>query len=367
MKIGFDAKRVFFNRTGLGNYSRKLLTDLAEVSTNDDLLLFTPEVSEKNLFYERFSKSPFTLTEISSFKRSLNLSATWKRTGIDIYHGLSNELPFFIGRSSPRLVVTIHDLLFEDYPEDYPLMDRKIYRQKVKNACEKSDLIIAVSQATADDLVERYSVDKEKIVVHYQSCHNAFLIPTSTEHIESTRKRHQLNRPYLLCVSSLSTRKNQLALVDAYAKSRLSREIDLIFVGTGLLRGQLLDRIEAHGLASKCRLIQIDSIEELSLLYRGAFASIYPSLKEGFGIPILEGFASEIPVLTSDRGSMAEIGSDAVISFNPEDSGSMTTAIDRLFDEDLKKKCVLKGSLRLKDFGGHQLARMLSSLYKRLL
>ncbi len=366
MKIGFDAKRVFFNRTGLGNYSRQLLANLAQVSPGDELFLFTPEISAQNPFYDTFEKPPFRLTEISSFKRSLNLSVTWAKTGVEIYHGLSNELPFFIGKKKPRLIVTIHDLLFEDYPEDYPLLDRKIYRQKVKSACEKADLILAVSQATSNDLVHRYEVDEAKIKVHYQSCHSEFFIKKESDAIKNAAEKHGLSRPYMLCVSSLSARKNQLRLLEAYSKSDIARDVDMVFVGAGLLRGQLLDRIEVLNLSSSARLIQVDSLYELSTLYQGAFASVYPSLKEGFGIPILEGFASGVPVVTSNIGSMAEIALDAAHVFNPEDVEDMVRALDGLSDSNRRLGLIQKGSGRIKDFEGLHLARELRQHYSKL-
>ena len=155
MKIGFDAKRAFLNATGLGNYSRNTLYALRLYFRENDYILFTPEVKEE-LFkgYHQFkvvSPQNLVVKKLNSLWRSLFLVSLAKRYEVDIYHGLSNELPKGIRKSGIPSVVTIHDVVFMRYPEFYNPVDRKIYFKKVKHACKSASRIIAISKQTQNE------------------------------------------------------------------------------------------------------------------------------------------------------------------------------------------------------------------------
>ena len=185
MKIGFDAKRAFLNTTGLGNYSRTLMSSLAKHYADNQYFLYYPK---KNIGFEqaKFSlaenmevKTPNNALQAlagGSFWRSWTLGKQIKKDELNIYHGLSNELPFSVSRNlgKPKTVVTIHDIIFMKYPKWYPTFDRFMYRRKWKHSCKVADKIVAISEETKGEIVNYFKIDESKIEVIYQSCDAAF-------------------------------------------------------------------------------------------------------------------------------------------------------------------------------------------------
>lgn len=165
MKIGFDAKRAFFNRSGLGNYSRNLLRALSLYYPDNQYLLYTTSKNTSlfNLTDQNFiikEPSGFLNKRLKSYWRSFSLTKQVKRDELNLFHGLSHELPYNIHKSGIKTVVTIHDLIFLRFPGLYKTFDRRIYLKKFKYACKIADLIIAVSKQTANDIQEFFGIDK---------------------------------------------------------------------------------------------------------------------------------------------------------------------------------------------------------------
>src|SRR5829696_3916129 len=178
MNIGFDAKRAYHNGTGLGHYSRTLIRSLAEYFPQHQYFLFNPKPTDlfhlngKNI--HEVLPSKLLHKTLSSVWRSTWIKNDLEKNEIDIYHGLSNEIPFDIQKSGLRSVVTIHDIIFEHYPEQYSRIDVEIYKRKFRYSCEHADKIIAISEQTKKDIIEFYKTREEKITVCYQSCNPAF-------------------------------------------------------------------------------------------------------------------------------------------------------------------------------------------------
>ena len=158
MKIGYEAKRIFHNKTGLGNYSRDLIRILSTYYPDNTYFLYNPKPSEKNLFNSEKTNIKECLPKSSFYKMFYNL---WRQKAIvgdivaddiQIYHGLSGEIPLGINRTKIKTIVTIHDLIFLRYPELYPFLDRIIYRVKFYSACKNADTIIAISEETKKDM-----------------------------------------------------------------------------------------------------------------------------------------------------------------------------------------------------------------------
>ena len=175
MNIAFDAKRAFTNGTGLGHYSRTLIRSLATFFPNENYFPCTPLITDRfdvSAFPNMHIISPATFTTRSLRKlwRSSLVKSDLLKNNIDIYHGLSHEIPKGIDATKIKSIVTMHDLIFERFPEQYGLIDRKIYRYKFQYACKHANKIIAISEQTKNDLVELYDVPEHKIAVCYQSC-----------------------------------------------------------------------------------------------------------------------------------------------------------------------------------------------------
>ncbi len=176
--IGFDAKRFFNNRTGLGNYSRTLLSNLARFFPGNSYVLYTPKLNKNQLTAPLF-QAPYQVVSPAinyPFWRSQRISRRLHKDNIQIYHGLSHELPRGPVSDRVRQVVTIHDLIFKIYPETYKPVDRWLYERKFSHAIRQSDLIVAISEQTKHDILKFYPETPEsKIEVHYQACDPIFL------------------------------------------------------------------------------------------------------------------------------------------------------------------------------------------------
>lgn len=262
----------------------------------------------------------------------------------------------------------MHDLLFQDFPEDYPWLDRKIYGAKVEHAVQSSDHIVAISEVTKSDLMERYHVSANKISVQYQFCAHHFLEERTEGQILRVRKKFNLSRPYLLCVSSFSHRKNQSRLVEAFHDSGLWSDYDLVLIGGDNAYKKIIEKaVEDLDLINEIKMPTVFDNNELASLYQGCSLIIYPSLKEGFGIPVVEGMASKKPVITSKNTSCAEAGGHAVETFDPHDEEDISRTMQRILnDADLQQDMVSRGLVRLGQLSPKKEIAKLAELYHRL-
>ena len=177
MNIGFDGKRYFHNSTGLGNYSRTLVDGLTSLFPENQYYLFNPKASTK---YQKASFSNLHEVQpeqvhsklLNSLWRSSWVKKDFEHYSIQLYHGLSHEIPVEISQSGVKSVVTMHDLIHERYPEQYKKIDVNIYRQKFRYACKNADRVVAISHQTKNDLVEFYGADENKIRVRYEEYNN---------------------------------------------------------------------------------------------------------------------------------------------------------------------------------------------------
>ena len=220
MRIGFDAKRAFNNYSGLGNYSRYIISNICRFFPENDCFLYTPSVADPDLFIE---PEGVTLRQArggmgrlyKAVWRSLRLLRLLEDDGVQIYHGLSNEIPAGIHRTMIKSVITIHDLIFMEHPELYKPMDRFFYEKKVRYGASHSTRIIAVSEQTKQDIIRFLGVDESLIRVVYQGCHRQFYSRVSEESLQNARQQFALPTDYLLYVGTIEERKNLLKIVEA--------------------------------------------------------------------------------------------------------------------------------------------------------
>ncbi len=373
INIGFDAKRAYHNTSGLGNYSRDLIR-LAALGQKDwQFYLYNPKQKKKNTFGNKWDNVHQVLPSSLLYKvihpawRSKAIINTLKKDKIQLYHGLSNELPLGISKSGIKSVVTIHDLIFLQHPELYKSTDRVIYRQKFAQASIESDKIIAVSQQTKRDLIEFLKVDPDKIHVIYQVCNPVFKRSISEEKSEKVLKKYNVNHPYLLSVGSIEKRKNQGILISALKKSQSN--LSLVIVGKpGSYKNELIKSIKKNNLKDRVVFVHGAKTSEIAALYSRASLFAYPSLYEGFGIPILEALSSKVPVITTKGGVFTETGGDAAVYVNPEDSIEIAGQIDRLVSEPaMRESMIHKGLHHTKQFEEKKVTAELIELYESLL
>lgn len=323
MKIAMDAKRMLNNGTGLGNHARILANALMRDYPDNDYQLYTPDIKEAYLHELSGSYS----LHLPGSRRSRALHPWWRSYGItedllrnrvDIYHGLSNELPFNIHRSGIPSVVTIHDLIFLKHYAQYLWVDRQIYTIKTRYAARHADRIIAVSRETKQDLINYYQVPDKKIEVIYQSIDPRFYVREEKTALDSMRKKYGLPERYILNVSSFFPRKNQVKLVEAFSRIYDKIPHHLVLAGgAGNMMNELSAVIRAKQLTERITILTGVSNEEMPLLYQGAALFAYPALMEGFGMPVLEALVSGIPVIATGSGAIAEAAGPGSVAIDP--------------------------------------------------
>lgn len=381
MKIGFEAKRAFTNGTGLGHYSRTLISSLAAYFPENDYFLFTPKQTAlfdgiqqyKNV--QIIQPSTFPSTILKSAWRSSWVKKDLKKTGIDIYHGLSHEIPVGIQKTGIKSVVTIHDLIFERNPEQYNPIDVKIYRKKFKYACENADKVIAISQQTKDDIIQFYGTPESKIDICYQSCNPSFGVTVSDAEKQRVKAFYQLPNEYFLYVGSLIERKNLLNICKALHLLKGKLTIPLVVIGSGgKYKQQVQEYIAAHQLqqqviflSDKFQNTDFKSAKDFPAIYQQALAMIYPSTFEGFGIPVLEALWSNIPVITSNVSCMPETGGNAAYYVNPLSEEEMANAMFEVAtNTSLRNEMIVKGWQHAQLFTQQKCAAAVMEVYKKL-
>lgn len=368
MKIGFDAKRAFLNSSGLGNYSRTTLTALLEYYPENHYLLFTPKIIP-DLFnhYRKFDViSPdSSLSKIfKSLWRSFSVSRYLEKHEVDIFHGLSNELPEGVNKYNVPAVVTIHDLIFMRFPEFYKAIDRNIYYRKVKYACNAATKVIAISKQTKEDLIRYFEIPEGKIEVVYQAINPVFFTRQNTDAI---REKYNLPEKFILSVGTLESRKNQLSILMAIQQHKIN--LPVVFVGNPTsYSAQLLKYVEENKMEKQVRFLTGLPETDLAGLYQAAELSVYISLFEGFGLPVIESMASACPVITSNVSVLPETAADCAILCDPHNQNELGLQIQRITENDsLRKELVDKGSERAKVFHPEKYAQNLVSLYKEII
>jgi glycosyltransferase involved in cell wall biosynthesis len=349
MNLGFDAKRVFHNATGLGNYSRDVLRILHRLRPEHAYFAYTPRPGPMPFelhggrFEVRGPRGPVGRA-LPALWRTRGIVGDLRADGIRLFHGLSNELPLGIERSGVAGAVTIHDLIFERFPELYPPLDRRIYAAKARSAVRRAAVVIAVSEQTKRDLVELYGVDPARIRVVYQTCHEAFRAPVAEERLRDVAARYELPERFLLAVGTIERRKNLLVALRALEKLP---GVLLVAVGRPTpYAEELIGFARAHGLTDRVRLLSGVSTPDLAAMYRLATVALYPSLFEGFGIPIVEALFSGTPVVTTRGGCFGEAGGPGSAYVDPHDPEALRAVLARLLEDGAERARMREEGLR---------------------
>lgn len=374
--IGFDGKRAAQNRTGLGNYSRFVISGLSRYSDVGRLRVYAPSERRANCLDGLDKEERVEMVyptgkwggKLSSLWRIMGVTGTLASDGVGLFHGLSGELPLNIRKADGvKSVVTIHDLIFRRYPECYALVDRLIYDYKSRKACQHSDRIVAVSQCTKRDIVEMYGIAPEKVDVVYQGCDKQFWQKATDGAKEEVRKLLGLPEHYVLYVGSIERRKNLMLL--AKAMTRLPKEVVAIAVGKRTAYADEVERFcEANGLAGRLRMISGVPFCHFPALYQMADMMVYPSRFEGFGIPLLEALVSGIPAIGCTGSCLEEAGGPDSLYVSPDDDEALASAINNVLSSaELRDKMIKGGMAYAQNFRQDALTQKLVDVYQRVL
>lgn len=373
MRIGFDAKRAISNNTGLGNYSRDTIRILSGYFPNNQYFLYTTKDNEnprlsfvkerKNIFIQQ----PRLLIDrtFTTYWRSKNIVNDLLTKNIDIYHGLSNELPLGIEKTTIKTIVTMHDLIFMRFPDLFNCIDRNIYYKKSKSACERADKIIAISEQTKNDIIELLNIPEEKITVVHQGCNLIFQREIPYHNQQAIINKYNLQKDYILYVGTIEKRKNLLTILKVLKE--LPQQ-NLIIIGDGKgYKKKCLEFISENLLSNRVFFLSGLSTEEIAVVYRSAEIMIYPSIFEGFGIPIIEALFSKTPVITTRGGCFSEAGGKNSKYINPLSVADMKEAIMTIKESaEIRDEMILKGLEYAQRFTDDKVAENLMQVYTNL-
>ena len=372
MKIGFDAKRIVHNNTGLGSYARTLVNDLSEAVTDDtQLRLYAPDQGNERLRRQVVARPNivYCYPQHATFKwlwRSHGIVADLVADDVDVYHGLSGELPVGISKAGVRSVVTIHDLIFLRHPEYYNSFDRAIYTWKFRRTIAEADRIIAISECTKRDIMFYGNVSPDRISLIYQSCSTFFKLRESEDKLQDVNARYMLPPRYIVNVGTIEERKNILLAVKALR--RLPQDIALVVVGKATpYCNKVRQYIADNGLQQRVKILHGVPNSDLPALYQMAEACVYPSRYEGFGIPIIEAIQSGLPVVACTGSCLEEAGGPDCLYVDPDDDEAMAQAIRRVLKEtDGRDNRIAKAQQYITRFENSNVAQQVLDIYRQL-
>ncbi len=370
MRIGYDAKRFFHNSTGLGNYSRSLIKVLSDSFSEISFVLFNPKKTAKyNLQnyatnVEEIVPNNYWSKIFRPLWRLFFVSKTIKKNKLDIFHGLSGEIPIGLPKNIKK-VVTIHDLIFLRYPDLYTFFDRKIHFWKFKYAANNSDLVIAISEQTKRDIISFLGISEDKIKVIYQGCNSVYKKTFTETQINATIAKYKLPKKYILNVGTIEKRKNLLIVLEAIQNS--DKHVVVIGKKTAYFE-EVKNYIDSNNLNNQVHFLKNLTLDEMAIVYQKASLFVYPSIFEGFGIPIIEALYSKTPVITSKGSCFAEAGGADSVYINPENANDLRVAIDSVWDNPIKiEEMKQKGFEFVQKFNDTVIAENWMKVYKSII
>lgn len=369
MKIGIDISQIVYG-TGVSTYTRNLVENLLRIDDKNEYILFgsslrakkklknfIEELSEFKNFEPKLASIPPTLLEI--MWNNLHVYPLEKFIGeVDVFHSSDWTQPK-IASLTTKKVTTIHDMVPYLFTSSLPKKISDNQKKRLEHVKKEVDLIIADSQTTKDDVMKFLEIPEEKIKVIYLSADPQFK-NQGDDKVNEVLEKYKIKKPYILSVATQEPRKNIQKLIDVFTQIQLRRpELHLVLSGK---YGW------GPGFHSTENVIWTDYVpkEDLMALYSGCRVFVYPSLYEGFGLPVLEAMACGAPVITSNNSSMAEIAKDAAILVDPRSTSQLTRAIEMLLDLNLEnyQKMVRASLYRAKAYNWTKTAQDTLKVYE---
>jgi glycosyltransferase involved in cell wall biosynthesis len=368
MRVAFDGTTLTPGRTGVGYYTQHLLQHLArEVErSGDELIVVSNQPIDSTIalpahvgIHDRL-RFPLRIGWMQALAPRV-----LKEVGADVVHFTNGMLP---PRAPAATVVTIHDMSLRLFPRCHPLRRRLINRPLIGVAARRADAIVTVSHSARRDLLRFHRVAAERVTVVYEAAGPQFMPMKDPVQLDAIRARYKLPARFVLYVGTIEPRKNLTRIVDAFCAARAAgAPHDLVCAGPyGWASRDLSARIERLGLRGVVRFIGYVPVADLPLIYNASEFFVFPSLYEGFGLPVVEAMACGTPVITSRTSSLGEIANGAALTVDPEDTGAIAEAIHRLsHDGTLRDRLAEQGRARAGTFSWQRTAREMLSVYRR--
>jgi len=363
MRIAIQASDLDSPRIdGTRVYLLNMLNRFGKIFPSDDFFIFHKDSFNSELTPNGFPNYRF-------ISKGFPIYWTQTRFAMELWKGNYEALwmPMqalpFVRRKNLKTTITIHDLAFKIFPNFFPRKDLRRLNLLTDFAVKNSDKIIAVSNSTKNDILKFYpEIKEEKIKVIYHGFDpKLFQKEVSEELSNKINTKYQiLNTRYLLYVGAIQPRKNLEVLVEAFEKIKKENpRLKLVLAGGKAWMWEgILERIAYSAYGSDIIVTETIPFEDIAVLYRNASAFVFPSRYEGFGIPILEAFASKIPVISAKNSSLEEVGGDAALYFGEKNSGDLADKIIKVIEsEDLRKDLTEKGNEQIKKFSWEKCAR----------
>ncbi len=367
MRVGIDARLVYYSQAGISQYIRRLTEALARVAQEGyEFVILQSRKDRRTLVEnERFRRvSLWTPSHHRLEQWTLPLEIRGLR--LDVLHSPDFIPPF---RRNCKSVITIHDLAFLLYPHFLTKESARYYGQ-IDQAVRRTNHIIAVSEATRRDIIERLGVPENKITVIYEAANPLFRPLDRQEALQRARERYPVPEAFILFVSTIEPRKNVQTLLRAYRQflDHYKQDVKLVFAGSrGWLFEDVFALVEALRLEEHCIFLGRVSSEDLLYLYNAAQMLVQPSYYEGFGLPPLEAMACGTPVIVSNVSSLPEVVGDAGLLVDPNSVDEITVAMWRLLtDEALRQQCIQRGLKRAQSFSWDKTALQTLEVYRRV-
>ncbi|HET9015165.1 MAG TPA: glycosyltransferase family 1 protein [Thermomicrobiaceae bacterium] len=358
-----------YRQAGVSRYIEFLVRHLPEAGRGDEFVLFTGGANAQGrngmsgAVRWRTSRLPTGRPEVRILWEQVLAPAALAVGGFDVIHAPVNVAPVL---SPAPTVVTVHDLAFVRYPEQYPGRKQRYLNLLTRLSVERAARVITVSESTRADVLREYHVHPERVVTVPNGVDPSLVPVSDLARLAAFRRDHGLPERFLLFVGTLQPRKNLVGLLRAYARVGDRLDLPLVVVGAaGWQYSPIFDEVRALGLGDRVSFAGYADGDTLALWYGAATALVFPSLYEGFGLPVLEAMACGTPVVTSSTSSLPEVAGDAALLVDPEDVAALGEALVRVAgDEGLHADLARRGIERAKRFTWERTARETVAVYR---
>ncbi len=380
MRIGIDARKILNpekgEAAGIGHYTYHLIRHLLDLDKiNKYTLFFDYRLAKRKL--EKFKRKNVKIKyfPFRHYKRYLGLvysrllvTATLARENIDVFHFPAGNIP---AKYTGKKLLTVHDLAVWKHPDLFAKIQRRQARSLTSTTLKNVGKIIAVSEATATDIKEIFDVNPEKIKVIYNGIDKRFFIKPTSDAISDLKKKYKIKKDYILYLGQLEPRKNLTRLIEAFSELKernLGEDFQLVIAGGSGWLAKVIRHIASDSKYSE-DIIFTGYIkpDDLTSIYGGAKLFVFPSIYEGFGMPVVEAMACGLPVVLSDIPALKEVAGGIGVLVNPYSVSGMAQAMWKvLSNNSLQKELIQKGFKRAEEFSWQQCAKETLKLYEEV-
>jgi glycosyltransferase involved in cell wall biosynthesis len=367
MRIGIDARLVFYNRAGIGQYIIRLIEALSSLEPKDDTFVLLQSRKDKSSIINSngFERKSLWTPSHNRFEQPA-LSFEISSLGLNLLHSPDFIPPF---RRKCKSVITIHDLAFLLYPHFLTKESARYYGQ-IDHAWRNTDHIIAVSEATKQDSINLLGVPEKKITVIHEAANPIYRPVPKDKARQVAKEKYRLDKNFILFVNTIEPRKNLPGLLQAYRRLRDEYKRDEILVlsgSKGWLWEEVYEKVEKLNLEKHVAFLGRVPSEDLVYLHNAASLFVYPSFYEGFGLTPLEAMNCGTPVIVSNTSALPEVVGDAALMIDPHDIDGLTVAMWRaLTEEELRQDLIQKGFKRAQKFSWQETAKKTLEVYHKI-